>query len=478
MNSMTKTELHLELSLLRSALEVVLMKLSLLNGAMRKCGITVENPMDLMHEAYDVARCHLARLHYEKKQRFLQYRMSECNSRLKMALVVAGDEEMEETTEDQGKDEEEKEEEEVRLDVEESQPQPPSPGQRNLEDPPSQVIEEQLPPQSQPPPPPPPPAPPRPENPALGSHVLTRQWSSSSSPPAPEAHRLPTPVPSPAKSRLSASSKSGWSQRERALWPSDDDERDGDEAMVGESDSLQTKPPPPPPPRPLSLPLPHLHSRPLPSVSDRPERRSSLVVKQQKLFLWRKEIDSRLEAAYHIMKRIVPRGIPPFLGGVVITDVQTTQFCYHFGFRPALGKRILQKRCLWLISFTAAELSRVTAADLEEGGAYALKGQALDLTEMSAIYYRLDPLVQETSAGEGPRQEARVGEERDEVIHKLRKKLNHLLTLDESGTLPESLKRHPAYGVQEEQEQSGEPVPSPERRQSQQRRGSLRFEEI
>jgi hypothetical protein len=469
MNSTTRADLHRELSLLQSAMQIVLVKLSLLNGAMRKSGASVENPMALMDESYDVARCHLARLHYEKKQRFLQHRISECNSRLEQMLASergAGNEGLAVSVE-QGEDEVNVEELLAQAQEILGQRQPPRQPHGGEERPPQ-----------------PPPPPPRTEESFL-SPVLTRQWSSSSSPPTPRHHRLPTPVPSPAPGprhrAASVESKRDRSERERALWPSDD-EKDRDDQDENRGEQVSS------PPRPLSLPLPH---RLLPSASDRPERRASLVAKQQKLFLWRREMDSRLEAAYQTMKRIVPRGIPPFLsggagadvgGGSVVSDAQTTQFCYHFGFETALGKRILQKRCLWLISFSAAELARVTPSDLDDGGAYALKGQALDLTELSALYYRLDPLLSESTAGEGPRQEAALmggsgAEDREEIVHRLRKKLKHLLTLEESGTLPESLRRHPAYGAEQLQT---EPMPRPTLSpQSPERRpGSLRFEEI
>lgn len=84
MNSVTRSEIHHELALLQSANQIVLVKISLLNGVLRKSGISCEDPMELTHELYDVTRCHLCRLYYDKKLAYLQSRINSCTEKLKL----------------------------------------------------------------------------------------------------------------------------------------------------------------------------------------------------------------------------------------------------------------------------------------------------------------------------------------------------------------------------------------------------------
>jgi hypothetical protein len=448
MNSVTKSDLHNELSLLQSANQIVLVKLSLLNGVMRKSGITWQNPMDLLNETFDVARSHLVRQHYVKKQRYLEERIDDCNRRLQLLPSHP-----EVGTEVSREDESDVNVEELIAHA-----------QRVLQK--QEALHGSSTPSSHQTPQPPPP-PPRPSlTPQHSAPVLSTKESTSSlsSVPSPRSPRMPTPVVSPAQPRPSSTRE----EKIRALWPAEDEE---DPIMNPSHDSV---PVPVPISRPVSLP----HKAPSQSPKNPPpERRTSLVAKQHKLSLWRKEIHERLETAYLVMKKIVPRDIPRLLSPNDDFEQQTQQFCYHFGFELALGKRILQKKCLWLITFSDSELSQVSREDLEDGGAYALKGQALDVIELSAIYYRLDPLPKEgeehDSKGRHP------GEDWEDMVHKIRKKLKYYLTQEANGTLSEHLRRHPAYEVKREKKREEEikekapSVPSPQRR-----RGSLRYEDI
>jgi hypothetical protein len=452
MNSLTKADLHNELSLLQSANQIVLVKLSLLNGVMRKSGITWENPMDLLNESFDVARSHLVRQHYAKKQRYLVERIEDCNQRLQL-LLRNPEMEMDVSRED-----------EFNVNVDELLAHAQEVLQRQG------ATSEPLPTPSDPLPPQPPPPPPR---------TSTKESSASMSPvPSPNSPpRLPTPVVSPAHPRPSSTNE----EKIRSLWPSEDD----DPIMKPSSNSKMVS-------RPLSLPHKLSPASPQPTKALRtPERRTSLVVKQHKLSLWRKEIHHRLETSYLIMKKIIPRDIPRFLSpNDQDQDTQQQQFCYHFGFNANLGKRILQKKCLWLITFSDLELSLISREDLEDGGAYALKGQALDIVELSAIYYRLDPLPEEEQDGEeghgsgsGKATHRQLSGDWEDLVHKIRKKLKYYLTQEENGTLSEQLRRHPAYEELKKEKKKEEIKESdvlsvPLSQTSQRRRGSLRYEEI
>lgn len=59
----------------------------------------------------------------------------------------------------------------------------------------------------------------------------------------------------------------------------------------------------------------------------------------------------------------------------------------HLGLTPGLAKRVLKKQCLWLTRMGPDEIARLHEADLN--GRFNTAGEALDLTELAAVYASL-----------------------------------------------------------------------------------------
>eukprot|EP01038_Epipyxis_sp_PR26KG_P010062 gene10062-13522_t len=103
------------------------------------------------------------------------------------------------------------------------------------------------------------------------------------------------------------------------------------------------------------------------------------------------------------------------------------------GLTPEVAKRILQKKCLWLVRMSTAEIARLHESDLLNR--YNSAGQNLDIIETAAVFASLPDTFSNDTTG-------KKSEWRDVLEFHLKKMLKD----HEEDRLPEHKVRAPAYG--------------------------------
>jgi hypothetical protein len=92
---------------------------------------------------------------------------------------------------------------------------------------------------------------------------------------------------------------------------------------------------------------------------------------------WIEETRKVLCQSLEAMRLFVPVGI----ASMTLQDLESA------GLSKALAKRIMAKRCFWLIRMSQSDIAKVHVADLT--GKYSAEAQSLNVIEMAAIYHWL-----------------------------------------------------------------------------------------
>jgi hypothetical protein len=103
-----------------------------------------------------------------------------------------------------------------------------------------------------------------------------------------------------------------------------------------------------------------------------PEHKAEVAEEER---LWAEQVRDRAEEWLLETRAFVP----PFI--VSATEKQLIDEC---GYSKALAKRLLSKKCLWLVRMQEHDIAKLHFADLSV--AYGFQGQRLDLVEMGAIF--------------------------------------------------------------------------------------------
>jgi hypothetical protein len=97
--------------------------------------------------------------------------------------------------------------------------------------------------------------------------------------------------------------------------------------------------------------------------------------KKEKEREWREKISTYAEECLTEQRRFIPPDI---------FTASTSQLVHEKGIPAALAKRLMQKKCLWLIRMSESYISKLHYADLL--GKYSVEGNNLDIVETLAIY--------------------------------------------------------------------------------------------
>ena len=478
MNSVTRIDLLNELNLLQSALQIVLVKLSLLSGVIEKSGILFDDPLSLRNESYEVARCHLSREFYQKKFNYLQERITKCNEKL---LIISNEaNNVSETNErvQEGLEEHELDYYDILTNLSIEIPseisqnsqyssQQQRPNSIRLPFPPVLSTSSQV--------------------PFSPSKILRNQQSlvttSSTTPPqSPSTLQqfqssnftspiTPSRIQTPENIDIDQTNSNNSMQQSTHF----------SQSLSEESNSQ------------IITPLTPTPTNNNDNNNNVLQRRASLSIhspqKQIKLSNWRREIHPHLEKCYIEMKKIIPRDIFN-LSKKMIEIIEFERILVTvYGYSTPLANRIIQKKCLWLISLPIIQIMKMSDDELLQ--IYTPKGQNLDVVELSAVYYVLDPLIDESRNNDRLNIQTseeilntlnEMSEKRLEMIHKLRKKLKHLLNQNNSDEFQFNSQRHPSYSssfllLPEKQET----LPSPQQQQHLTQRKqpkALKYEEI
>ena len=123
--------------------------------------------------------------------------------------------------------------------------------------------------------------------------------------------------------------------------------------------------------------------------------------------------------------------VPPFI-------FSATQACLELeGLRKDLAKRLLQKKCLWLVRMDPVHIERLHEAELTM--AYGFEGHGLDLVELTAVY---------ASMPRGGFPNDALGKKK-QYLTRLEDSLKAMIAGSESGSLSEPRLRHTSYKGQE-----------------------------
>jgi hypothetical protein len=102
-------------------------------------------------------------------------------------------------------------------------------------------------------------------------------------------------------------------------------------------------------------------------------------IEQQKreMAAWKAEVGRVLTGWYNEIVKF----IPPNVNRMSVADL------VEIGYTRALAKRLVQKKCLWLIRLNKASIAKIHVADLR--CKYSYESQGLDIKEYAAIYCSL-----------------------------------------------------------------------------------------
>jgi hypothetical protein len=112
----------------------------------------------------------------------------------------------------------------------------------------------------------------------------------------------------------------------------------------------------------------------------------------------------------------------------------TTQQLWDMGIASGdLAKRLMQKKCLWLLRMADKDLHRIHEAEL--WGKYGFEGQGLDIVELAALYAHMPKKL--SNDGPGKRKEA--------WLKRLESTVRSFMAEEKAGRLAAAKLRHPAY---------------------------------
>ena len=137
---------------------------------------------------------------------------------------------------------------------------------------------------------------------------------------------------------------------------------------------------------------------------------------------WRSTVDDFLIQSVLKMRSFVPPSI----------HCASLESLAEFGLSSDISKRLLNKKCLWLIRMSSEEISRLHEADLY--GRYNTSGQLLDIIETAAIYCSLPETFLNDHSGK-----------KKEWANLLEENLKQMISEQEKNNLPKGKLRSPIY---------------------------------
>jgi hypothetical protein len=152
-----------------------------------------------------------------------------------------------------------------------------------------------------------------------------------------------------------------------------------------------------------------------------PEHKAEVAEEER---LWAEQVRDRAEEWLLETRAFVP----PFI--VSATERQLIDEC---GYSKALAKRLLTKKCLWLVRMQEHDIAKLHFADLSV--AYGFQGQRLDLVEIGAIFAVCQSIQFKS---DGTREKAKWKEA-------LLAALKSLMKQESLGKLTSAQLRNPAY---------------------------------
>jgi hypothetical protein len=141
---------------------------------------------------------------------------------------------------------------------------------------------------------------------------------------------------------------------------------------------------------------------------------------------WREKISAYAQECLIEQRRFIPPDI--------FSSTQT-QLVHEKGIPAILAKRLMQKKCLWLIRMSESYISKLHYAELQ--GKYSIEGNNLDIVETLAI----SACVPVKFPNDGNGKKALWRKSLDDTVKKL-------MTSKENNTLSASLLRNQAYSNQ------------------------------
>lgn len=141
---------------------------------------------------------------------------------------------------------------------------------------------------------------------------------------------------------------------------------------------------------------------------------------------WRNEIGPFASDCLEMMRGFVP----PF-----VFHASQESLVNEYGMSKELAKRIIMKKCLWLVRVSVADIDRMHIAELL--GRFNPEAQGLDIVEIAAIFQAIPEKFGNDPDGKKERWRA-----------SLEQNLKNLVTEKASGTLMKSKARNPAYNNQ------------------------------
>ena len=152
---------------------------------------------------------------------------------------------------------------------------------------------------------------------------------------------------------------------------------------------------------------------------ENPEYQAQLEEERRR---WRSTVDEFLIKSLITMRTFVPPNI----------HSAGLESLAEAGLSSDIAKRLLNKKCLWLVRMSPEEISRLHEADLF--GRYNTSGQVLDIVEIAAIYCSLPDEYLNDHTGK-----------KKEWADLLEQNLKQMLIEQEKHTLPKGKQRSPLY---------------------------------
>jgi hypothetical protein len=159
-------------------------------------------------------------------------------------------------------------------------------------------------------------------------------------------------------------------------------------------------------------------------MDQNPEHRAE---KEEESKRWREDIKEYANECLDIMRGFVPPHIS------VVTSAQLEKE----GMSKDLVKRLMAKKCLWLIRWATHDIGKLHVADIT--GRYNYEAQGLDIVEMAAIYANIPEKFLNDDAS-GSKEKWRVA---------LEESLKSMYAQMKNGNLPKNKQRVLAYKGQQ-----------------------------
>jgi hypothetical protein len=147
--------------------------------------------------------------------------------------------------------------------------------------------------------------------------------------------------------------------------------------------------------------------------------------KEEEMRAWREQIRSYSCECLEIMRAFVPS----FISQASQSDLTSSSGA---GYSVSLAKRLMSKRCLWLVRMSPEDIARIHEIALHQ--TYSWDGQQLDIVEMAAIYKALPATFSSDPLGK-----------KEQWKSRLETHLKGLLIDMQKGKLETRKKRNAAY---------------------------------